>query len=624
MSRILVLSLTLFLMFANTYVAEAKHFEYVNSTLWGQINDIDVAGNYAYAAFANGLGIFDISDKTAPKLISELYIPGRVSGIKIYKSLAIISIWNSSVVSIDVSNVYKPKRVTSFSIPGNTGDITITGNYAYISAGGLKIIDLSNRDTLQLIGNYDISIAPLPNSHLGGIYFYLPYGNAWLGNKGLRIIDISDPFKPIAISDIHTISQVSHFIVKDNRIYAAEWGTRELLGLEVIDIIDPLNPVSLGSCPTRGDPTTIEISGNYAYLPEVSTGGPASLAVINISDPADMKLSRAIDTVSEALGSKIVGHYLYLTGSKNWQWGFNIFDISQPASPKRVGIYETTSITGLFADNGNCYVGYNGVTIVDPSNLGRLKIEGNLESSAGAEHIYKYGDYIFSLGWDGLDIFKESNLTLIKHYNNESSSPKFLVLGDKGYFVDCIDSLDLSALYPDSILTQIKLYNTSSYNPAGFAMGVAVSGKYAFAADYEFGLKVLSLTDSGTADLIAQVQTVYSRDDLGPVAIGVSGNYAFMPIWNGPLIIFDISSPTEPAIAGSFGGYFRVNDICVSNDVAYIATEGALRAVDISDPKHPSKIDDFDAASYCNSVYVVDKNIYLASESALFLLKLVD
>jgi hypothetical protein len=80
--------------------AVADDINYVGSTLWNDIRDVEISGQYAYCVMANGLAVFNISNPQNPYIIFKeyfgaggsclflselyLYVARHLEGIRIY------------------------------------------------------------------------------------------------------------------------------------------------------------------------------------------------------------------------------------------------------------------------------------------------------------------------------------------------------------------------------------------------------------------------------------------------------------------------------------------------------------------------------------------------------------
>ena len=124
----------------------ADGLTYVSSTLWTQLNDVQVEGRYAYCAFANGLAILDVADSTKPSLVSELYFAGTGEGIFVKDNYAYLADGNIRFRIIDVSDPAHPESVSTYDTPGYTYDIVVRDSLAYVADGpyGLQIIRISD------------------------------------------------------------------------------------------------------------------------------------------------------------------------------------------------------------------------------------------------------------------------------------------------------------------------------------------------------------------------------------------------------------------------------------------------------------------------------------------------
>ncbi|MEK7451868.1 MAG: hypothetical protein AAB664_00865, partial [Patescibacteria group bacterium] len=141
---------------------------YVGSYMVGDtVNRILVSGNYAYLAVANNaleFQIIDITNKSAPTLLSSLNLAGSqsgnvlaISGTTLY--IARDSGSNPELYSINVSNPATPIILGSLNLTGTILDIGIYSTRLYAGSTGnsneLNIVDISNPSSLSLITTYN-------------------------------------------------------------------------------------------------------------------------------------------------------------------------------------------------------------------------------------------------------------------------------------------------------------------------------------------------------------------------------------------------------------------------------------------------------------------------------------
>ena len=118
---------------------------------WAQ--NFCIEGDFAYLPSGNSLQIIDITDKTNPVLVGGAFAKGDVSDVSVFGDYSFITyiIRNdngtpkeSGVQVIDIIDKSAPKVVADIIIPGEAMGIFAEGDYAYIGAGpvGLQIISL--------------------------------------------------------------------------------------------------------------------------------------------------------------------------------------------------------------------------------------------------------------------------------------------------------------------------------------------------------------------------------------------------------------------------------------------------------------------------------------------------
>ena len=81
-------------------------------------------------------------------------------------------------------------------------------------------------------------------------------------------------------------------------------------------------------------------------------------------------------------------------------------------------------------------------------------------------------------------------------------------------------------------------------NTNGLALGVYVSGNYAYVADKENGLVIIDISNPTNPQQVGHCDTNGYASD-----VYVSGNYAYIADGGNGLVIIDISDPTNPTLS---------------------------------------------------------------------------
>jgi hypothetical protein len=114
-----------------------------------------------------------------------------------------------------------------------------------------------------------------------------------------------------------------------------------------------------------------------------------------------------------------------------------------------------------------------------------------------------------------------------------------------------------------------------SYNTAGEALGVAVSGSYAYVADGSGGLQVIDVADP------VHLRRVGGHETGGEaLAVTVSGSYAYLADGSAGLRVFDISHPASPRRVGGNSAFFAYGVVVDANRVHVAAGWDGLVILD--------------------------------------------
>jgi len=184
-----------------------------------QKNELEMAGDYAYVDYDDGMDIVDISDPTKPKTVGELKCTGSGGDIDI-----------SPDAKIAV-------RATAHGTPCRGAGTAAT------------IIDISNKTAPRIIGKIDIDpdkvIDYVHTVTLDNNILYLnPQTAAFYPNEQpeIRVFDISNPAKPVdkgSVSFTPAVQAVAHDSYVDHRpdgkdlLYAASVHTTDVFNVDV-------------------------------------------------------------------------------------------------------------------------------------------------------------------------------------------------------------------------------------------------------------------------------------------------------------------------------------------------------------------------------------------------------
>ncbi|MHB8793327.1 MAG: LVIVD repeat-containing protein [Thermoleophilia bacterium] len=136
-----------------------------------------------------------------------------------------------------------------------------------------------------------------------------------------------------------------------------------------------------------------------------------------------------------------------------------------------------------------------------------------------------------------------------------------------------------------NVSNPLSPYKTSSMNPSGAVVDVAVRGSYAYLAAATQGLVVIDISNPASPVTVGTVDT-----PSWAWSVTVEGNYAYIADGSSGLQVIDISNPALPVLTGSCILPDSADEVAVSGNYAYVGDYDGLGIIDVSDPAGPMLI----------------------------------
>jgi hypothetical protein len=152
------------------------------------------------------------------------------------------------------------------------------------------------------------------------------------------------------------------------------------------------------------------------------------------------------------------------------------------------------------------------------------------------------------------------------------------------------------------------------FPPFGWPDGLIVWGDYALVTAGPVGNP--AIVDISDPSNIVELSTLPATD---VHAAAVSGPHVFLTLTGmNPLWIFDISDPTAPdsLVSYTHPSPITFNDIVISGDYAFCATNFGLTVMDISDPALPALAGSVATPGENFALFVSGDHVYLAGDAA--------
>ena len=129
-------------------IADKTHPIVVDNVPTGEVNDIEIGGDYLYAATSDGLHIFNISDPTALREVGHFDARGS-DDVSIDGHFLYVGAKYYGVYILDVTNPAQPHEVGHYELPQGVTNVRGIGGIIYATlstghgAGGLVILQLT-------------------------------------------------------------------------------------------------------------------------------------------------------------------------------------------------------------------------------------------------------------------------------------------------------------------------------------------------------------------------------------------------------------------------------------------------------------------------------------------------
>lgn len=262
--------------------------------------------------------------------------------------------------------------------------------------------------------------------------------------------------------------------------------------------VSSFTPTALSFVAIPGFANNVDISGNYAYV----AAGSAGLQVVDISNKRSPRVVAARSLAGNANDVFVTGDTAYVAAGSG---GLKIFDVSNPLTPVGTGSLSGGDAWDVVVRNNTAYVanGAGGLLVIDVSNPTSLQRVGSLALAGTAK---------------GIDVDPALNIAVI--------------------------AAGSSGLHVVSLANPASPVRIGGLN-GGDVRDVALSGNFAFLADYARSFTSVDLTNPSTPVLRASTPS-----SLGGLLqdVTVVGDLAFgaeVFFVNGvPLV--DITTPQSP------------------------------------------------------------------------------
>ena len=567
------------------------------ATVAGRFYNVAVNGSTVFLAGGNGITIIDVTNASAPRILSTLANPvggayGTAYGIAISGSVAFIAAQDAGLQIVDISNLSVPYTLSTVpnSHPNDLAvDVAVSGVTAFVAdwSGGLQIVDVRNLTSPRVLS----TVANNLSGYAWGVAVNGSTVFVAHDSPGLQIVDVSNLTSPRVLSTVAKVpnGRAMGVAVSGSIVFVAD----NVVGLQIMNVSDLTNPRILATVANNpgGSAEGVTIAGNLVFIADFNAG----LQIIDISQASLVGVPPITSTGQEL-------NLVVSAGDTTIPFNTDTFTLTIDQMPRLPII--TLADQSIFPGQSKIVPLQSDVLFINPrSSFLRLTVSlfnGDVKPVWCALMMTPVIVNTYVTAGEALGVSVSGSTVFVADYNAG------------------LQILDITNPTMPRVLATVPNSPGTPNNPA-FASGVAVSGNTVFVADQGAGLQIVDITDLTAPRVLSTVPNSLGGDASG---VAVSGSIVFVADGNAGLQIINITNLTAPrvlsTVPNSLNGWaFKV---VVSGSTAFMADRTTeLQIIDVTDLTGPRVLSTVpnSPSNYAIGVAVSGSTVFVADSVGL-------
>jgi hypothetical protein len=286
---------------------------------------VSVSGSTVCVAVRfSGLHVVDISDPhgVGARHVQTIATTSCTEGVVCAGSRAFVADGRGGLKVCDLAAYHQVHEVGSYMHASRIYGVVTDERYAYLlGSSGLDIVDRSLPSNPTLVSS--VTVTDARGIARSGDYLFIA------SPTGLLSVDVSSPKSPQPVGSLSSAWDAWSMVT---------WGASALVacrgeGVRIVDISDPAHPVAVSSVGSHSASYDIDASGGYAYI-----GDGSSMQVVDLADPAQPIVVGTSSSSCNAIA--VSGEYAF-SGP--------FFAARSIADPRSPGLLTGSSSTGGYA-----------------------------------------------------------------------------------------------------------------------------------------------------------------------------------------------------------------------------------------------------------------------------------
>ena len=232
---------------------------------------VSVEGDHAFVGNYPYFAALDVAAPASPVIDTLLYAGGRVQAIEVDGDYAFVSAVGQGLKVADISDPEEPEFVESQWVSTYMNDLALFGDRIF-GCGEDQFLCFDISDPLDIPSPDQLQVGDeLYEMDIQGDYaFVADY------NRGMVVIDISDPAAPVVAFDDTMGFAGSSIAVSGDVAYVGSSGTTK--SISAVDVSDPTSPTLIETRVCDWGPRGVTGSGTHLFVADASSG-PALRAI---------------------------------------------------------------------------------------------------------------------------------------------------------------------------------------------------------------------------------------------------------------------------------------------------------------------------------------------------------
>jgi len=261
------------------------------------------------------------------------------------------------LLPIDVRDLHDPEFGRDMLAARPTYDIDVVGSHAFLANLGLKVLDVSNPDKPLEIGSVDTAWYESYSVAAQDSFAYV----MWWIDYGLAVVDVSNPADPKLAGGCEVFNMPEAMAVRDSLLYIAEDNR-----FEVVNIARPRAPGVVGSVRLPNDCYGMDVQDTLAFI----ANGVSGLQIVSIARPDSPAIAGALIPPNGACGVAVKDTFAYVVSGNLY-----IASVANPASPYLIdSLVLPTFGWSIAATDSLLFVGSSGYVYGTASDIRLLDI----------------------------------------------------------------------------------------------------------------------------------------------------------------------------------------------------------------------------------------------------------